>query len=169
MSSRIQSPRRRPRWLTLPLVWLALPFAWFWVCQQQRRILRDGRSLSDEERRDATAAGVVLPERIRLMVVAIVPTPGASLLRGLAAVTRFPLSPPAGMALGHGIYLDERVSDSRSTFVHECVHVAQYERLGGIRPFLRQYLEECLRESYWDSAMEAEANAVSARVCQRDC
>jgi hypothetical protein len=32
--------------------------------------------------------------------------------------------------------------------VHECVHNAQYEMLGGSFAFLRRYLRECTRDSY---------------------
>jgi hypothetical protein len=49
--------------------------------------------------------------------------------------------------------------------VHELVHVAQYETLGGILPFLRKYLFECLTMGYAASPLELEAIAVAARVC----
>jgi len=45
------------------------------------------------------------------------------------------------------------------------VHVAQYERSGGILPFLRRYLFECLTVGYSASPLELEAIAVTARVC----
>ncbi|HRJ72181.1 MAG TPA: hypothetical protein PLS03_08140 [Terrimicrobiaceae bacterium] len=47
---------------------------------------------------------------------------------------------------------------------HECVHTAQYERLGGFRPFLRQYLEECLAVGYDESPLELEAMMTSQRI-----
>ena len=37
------------------------------------------------------------------------------------------------------------------------VHTVQYDRLGGIRPFLRQYLTECLLHGYVGAPMEIEA------------
>ena len=46
---------------------------------------------------------------------------------------------------------------------HELVHVAQYERLGGIEPFLRQYLRECLTVGYDESALENEARSIVAQ------
>ena len=49
--------------------------------------------------------------------------------------------------------------------VHELAHSAQYERLGGILPFLRRYLFECLTVGYAAAPLEVEAIAVTARVC----
>ena len=51
--------------------------------------------------------------------------------------------------------------------MHELAHTAQYERLGGILPFLREYLFECLTSGYSEAPMEQEANEVAARVCGR--
>lgn len=157
--------RSRSAWLTTLLVWLALPPAWLWVWRHERRICHRGRTLTDREREDAAAAGVSRPEAIRLLLTRPVPTPGGPWLRCLGRITRFPMEPPAGMALGHGIYLDPVDARGRPTFVHECVHVAQYERLGGKWAFLRQYLEECIGDSYWGSEMEAEANRIADDVC----
>lgn len=156
---------RLPIWLVSPAVWLALLPAWLWVRLHERRILKKGRPLDEAELRDARHAGVRDPEAIRVLVSAPVPTPGSALLRHLARVTRFPLDPPLGMALGRGIYLDPRCAGNRLTLVHECVHIAQYETRGGPFAFLRRYLRECIRESYWAAPMEAEANQIAARIC----
>ncbi|MCB1076686.1 MAG: hypothetical protein KDM64_02560 [Verrucomicrobiae bacterium] len=157
--------RRLPWFLTAPLVWVSVLPAWWWLRRHEARILSLGRPLDDDEWHDAVSAGVRAPERIRVIVTSPLPTPGAALLKGLAKVTRFPLDPPLGMALGYGIYLDESVAENRSTFVHECVHVAQFETIGGRLKFLSRYLHECIGGSYWTSAMEAEANEMSAEIC----
>ena len=41
--------------------------------------------------------------------------------------------------------------------IHELAHVAQYERLGGFREFLKQYLEECINPGYPLGDLELEA------------
>jgi hypothetical protein len=160
---------RLPAWLVAPTVWLALFPAWLWVRLHERRILKKGRPLDEGELRDAREAGVRDPSAIRVLIAAPVPTPGSALLRCLGRITRFPMEPPMGMALGHGIYLDPRCAGSRLTMVHECVHIAQYETLGGPFAFLRRYLRECIRDSYWSAPMEAEANRIAARVCADTC
>jgi hypothetical protein len=45
------------------------------------------------------------------------------------------------------------------------VHTAQYERLGGIVPFLRKYLFECVTIGYPQAPMEQEAIRVAAQAC----
>lgn len=157
---------RPPKFLTDALVWLVLPLAHRWVRREERRILKAGRRLTAEERGDAVAAGVADPDTIRLIIISPLPSPGGLLLQSLGGATSFAVTAPVGMALGRGIYLHPRVANDRRTFLHECVHVAQYERLGGIRPFLRRYLTECLRDGYEDSAMEVEANQTANRICR---
>jgi hypothetical protein len=41
--------------------------------------------------------------------------------------------------------------------LHELTHVAQVERLGGLRPFLSEYLFQCMVHGYAGSAFEQEA------------
>jgi len=89
---------RVPSWLAKPFVWSVLPFAWWWARGHERKILREGRELTAEEKSDAAAAGVDDVESMRIRVIAPVPTPGGRLLRGAAMIARFPIHPPAGMA-----------------------------------------------------------------------
>ena len=49
---------------------------------------------------------------------------------------------------------------------HELAHTEQYERLGGIEPFLRQYLSECLTIGYPAAPMEQEAIAAARRLAR---
>jgi hypothetical protein len=41
---------------------------------------------------------------------------------------------------------------------HELAHVAQFERLGGIREFLKIYISQCLSQGYEKVSFETEAN-----------
>jgi len=67
--------------------------------------------------------------------------------------------------LQYGIFIRLDCWRDRALIAHELVHTAQYERLGGILPFLRQYLFECVTIGYPEAPMEQEAIAVAARVC----
>jgi hypothetical protein len=71
-----------------------------------------------------------------------------------------------GLTLGYGIYLRLDCRDNRLIIVHECVHIGQYERLGGIRPFLDIYLRECIDPGYPFGALEQEAILVSREICK---
>lgn len=142
------------------LVKLVLPYASWWVGRQERRILRDGVALSPEEKEWATDVGVGDVDKVRLLYIRVVPLPGTPVLNFFAELFKYPLS-PIGMAAGHGIFLNKDSRNDPSLLVHELVHVAQYERHGGIRPFLDQYLDECMRDGYWNAAMEHEARGAA--------
>ena len=62
-----------------------------------------------------------------------------------------------GMALRYGILIREEHWGDRRLLIHELAHVAQYERLGGFREFLKQYLEECINLGYPLGDLELEA------------
>lgn len=139
-----------------------------WVRQRQAQILRDGVALSQAQQRLAVMLGVRQADRVRLHATPRIPLPLPLFARTLAERTGW-LSPHiAGMTLGYGIALREDccrggVADAR-LLAHELVHVAQYERLGGINGFLRQYVRECLWPGYPRGALECEAHAAE-RTC----
>jgi len=72
------------------------------------------------------------------------------------------------MALGYGIYLCTRIeptsAEGRFTLAHEMGHVAQYEQLGGIAPFLVRFLTEILIDGYLASPLEIDADARAERA-----
>jgi len=61
------------------------------------------------------------------------------------------------MTLRYGIFIRQEHGGDRRLLVHELAHVAQYERLGGFREFLKQYLEECINPGYPLGDLELEA------------
>lgn len=147
------------------LVPLALPAAASWVEDQERVGLTTGCPLTRSEQADAAALGVCDPNRVRLVRVARMPLPGNGLLRRLARAAGV-LSPDgAGLCLRHAIFIREPFWRERRLVIHELVHTAQYERLGGVRPFLRRYVEECLTVGYLAAPMEREANEAVDRLC----
>ncbi len=56
--------------------------------------------------------------------------------------------------------------EDRYALVHECVHVGQHERLNGIRPFLNEYLRECVEPGYPFGHLEQEAIRVARDICK---
>jgi hypothetical protein len=142
-----------------------LPLAAAWATEQEREILRDGVSLSAGEIADACAIGVKEPERVRLLRIEVIPRPTQPQLRTACDAIDFLTPATRGLTLGHGIFIRSDCWEDRSLIVHELAHVAQYERLGGILPFLRRYLFECLTVAYSASPLELEAIATAARLC----
>lgn len=144
------------------LKWVIFPAVWLWAAQMERRALRNGRQLNRRETELARRAGVRHPDRIRVLVVDEMPTAGLPVMRRLAARWGLSMDGVIGLCLRYGIFLRRRPA-RLETFVHECVHTAQCERLGGLAAFLSRYLGECLENGYERAPMELEAE----RVCRR--
>jgi hypothetical protein len=127
--------------------------------------LHNGVPLSEKETGDARAIGVRSPDRVRLLQVEKIPRPSQPQLRAACDAIDFLTLATRGLTLGYGIVIRSDCWEDRPLVVHELAHVAQYERLGGILPFLRKYLFECLTMGYAASPLELEAIAAGARVC----
>ena len=144
---------------------ILLPLAAGWAAEQEQRILCDGVPLSGKEVSDACAIGVHEPNRARLLQVETIPRPTQPQLRAACDAIDFLTPATRGLTLGYGIFIRSDCWRDRSLIVHELVHVTQYERFGGILPFLRSYLYECLTVGYSASPLELEAITVAARIC----
>jgi hypothetical protein len=141
-----------------------LPLAVRWASQQEQKILRVGVALDESQRTDAHLMGVARPEKVRLLKVDQVPLPANRLLRWAAKRTKLISSDTAGMALRYGIFIRSDCWQKRRLIAHECVHTAQYERLGGIEEFLSLYLRECLEVGYPSGLLEREAFLKSQQI-----
>ncbi len=141
-----------------------IPLAARWAEKLERRILREGVPLTDEELADAIALGVREPARVRLLCLASVPTPDDFMLKSAAAAVQFLTPATRGLALRYGIFLRADCWRERGLIAHELAHTEQYERLGGIEPFLRQYLGECLTIGYPAAPMEQAAIAAAGEL-----
>ena len=142
-----------------------LPLAAQWATTQQQRVLCEGVPLSKHELADAKAIGVQDPERVRLLRVEAVPVPADPTLRAAAASINFLTAAPRGLALNYGIFVRNDHWRDRTLIAHELVHTAQFQRLGGILPFLQTYIFQCATVGYSNAPLELEAVATAARVC----
>ncbi|MBA3543889.1 MAG: hypothetical protein H0T83_05555 [Chthoniobacterales bacterium] len=141
-----------------------LPLAARWAEALEARLLREGVALSEEEQADALALGVREPERVRLLCLASVPTPDDLTLRAAAAAVQFLTPATRGLALRYGIFVRRDCWRDRRLIAHGLAHTAQYERIGGIEAFLRQYRTECLTIGYPAAPIEQEAIAAVGRL-----
>ena len=142
-----------------------LPLAAQWAAEQERHVLCEGVRLSEIELADAKAIGVRNPERVRLLRVDAVPIPADPMLRAAAASINFLNAAPRGLALDYGIFVRTDHWRDRALIAHELVHTAQFQRLGGILPFLQTYIFQCATVGYQNAPLELEAVATAARVC----
>lgn len=143
-----------------------LPLAVQWAAEQERRVLCEGVSLSKVELADARAIGVCNPERVRLLRVDSIPVPVHPMLRAAAASINFLTAAPRGLALDYGIFIRADYWRDRALIAHELVHTAQFQRLGGILPFLQTYIFQCATVGYPNAPLELEAFETAARICR---
>jgi hypothetical protein len=141
-----------------------LPLAVQWAERQENHILAAGVSLTAQEIDDAIAAGVRDHDRVRLLPVKSIPCPEDGPLHMACVAISFLTPATRGLTVGHGIFVRQDCWRNRALIAHELAHIAQYERLGGFTPFLRQYLIECLTVGYENSPLEREAVTVSAGI-----
>jgi len=134
-----------------------IPLAVAWAEAQERRILQHGLPLTAAQAVDARLVGVRYPDRVRLLPVVAISRPQDPVLKAAAEAAQMINPFTRGLTLRYGIYLRADEASDRYLIVHELAHTAQYERLGGFQPFLRQYIHECLTVGYYASPLELEA------------
>ena len=124
-----------------------------------------GQPLSPRNRQVGEAIGIRKPASVRVMVLSEIPLPGDPELRRLAEQNNLITSTTAGMTFGYGIVLKVR-SHNRHLIAHELGHVFQYERFGGIEPFLAAYIPEVVFPPYYPNGpLEQEAERLADIVC----
>ncbi len=148
---------------SLPLI---IPLAAAWCEKEEALMLKEGSILDESQTADARRAGVVHPDKIRVQQVEKLPeVDHADILFIAKQVGLFSAKSP-GLALGYGICLRLDAWNDRYAFVHQCVHVAQYERYGNIRAFLTDYIRECIDPGYPFGKLEQEAIIIAKDICK---
>jgi len=148
---------------TLPII---LPVVYAWAEKQESIILADGLALTEAQMADARRAGVICPEKIRLCRVEKLPEPENEDLMFMARQVGLFSVRSTSLNLGYGIWLLHDSWEDRKALVHECVHVSQHEKRGGLRPFLSEYLRECIDPGYPFGRMEQESLLVTKDICK---
>ena len=143
-----------------------LPIAYAWAEKQETIILLEGIPLSESQLADARKAGVLHPEKIRVVRVETLPQPENEDAMFVAKHIGLFSEKSVALTMGYGICIRHDFWEKRPVLVHECVHVAQYERLNGIRPFLSAYLRECVEPGYPFGRLEQEAILVARDICK---
>jgi hypothetical protein len=143
-----------------------MPLACAWAEKQEAVIMRDGVVLTANQILDAKQIGITAPERVRLRVVEKIPSPLHPLLRWAGRKTGLVSDSTIGLTLRYGIFIRSDHWGERRLVVHELAHTAQYERLGGFRPFLESYLLECITApGYPFGDLEQEAKSIEYDLC----
>jgi len=143
-----------------------LPVAHAWAEKQELIMIEHGTPLTEPQLVDARRAGVAQPEKIRVVRVESLPQPEDEDVMFIARHIGLFSPRSVGITVGYGICLRHGFWEDRAVLVHECVHVMQYEKLNGIRPFLNVYLRECVEPGYPFGRLEQEAILISRDICK---
>ncbi|MCX6354023.1 MAG: hypothetical protein NTZ78_03845 [Candidatus Aureabacteria bacterium] len=133
-----------------------------WAEAQQHHILSTGLALDTVQSADAKRIGVTHPERVRLLEVSEMPSPEDPIFIEIVERARLIAPDIEAITVGYGIYIHSGYWGVRSLVAHELVHVAQVEKLGGIRQFYEHYMGECVQYGYPNGPMEQEAMKMEA-------
>ena len=142
-----------------------LPLVVEWAEAKEKVILEHSTDLSPPYMEEAKSVGVKYPERVRIYEVPQIPIPKHPILRAAIEATQLISQTTIGISLRYGIFIHNNFSKDRYTIVHELVHTMQCEKLGGLDPFLRKYLWECIEIGYPESPLEQEAVRIASEVC----
>lgn len=129
-----------------------------WAEQQASVIAANGKPLAGDELMMVHKAGVVRPELIRIMPVAIVPLPDDPLLRQWAKQLGVFGHGAIGLTIGYGIYIREGCR-SLQVLSHEFRHVYQFEQAGSVAVGVQRYLEQLIEFGYHNAPLELDARS----------
>jgi len=137
-----------------------------WAEREEAKALRAGTPLDVTQLADAARIGVAYASRIRLQRVDRMPWPLPR--RAADFLERRGVIPAriAGLTLRYAIFIREDSWADCRLLAHELAHTAQYERLGGFRPFLTRYLEEWWTAGYPHGELEREARRAAHDIRQ---
>lgn len=119
-----------------------LPIAIQWAEEKYEILMKRGVKLNPADMEDARLAGIQHPERVRVLYLHQIPRPSLGLLKLANDMMHLVTNESTGLPISYGIYIREDCCSKRQYLLHEMVHVAQSEKLGGIGPFFTQYLTE---------------------------
>jgi hypothetical protein len=134
-----------------------------WAEGMERQAMENGVALDSAQWRNALRVGVQRPEKVRIMYVDELPRPNTELTL-LAREIGILTNKTEGMTFGYGIYMKNDLPDSKRRLIHQLVHCGQYERLGDMRMFIREYVQCCLDFGYAQSPYEMEAEARTQEI-----
>ena len=147
-----------------------LPIAHEWAKVQEAFILAHGSPLTEEQTADAHRVGVRDSSRIRVLVVDRIPLPDNVALADAARRAQIITSASTGVAIGHAIMIRADRWGDRELLLHNLVHVAQCERVGGLQQWVHDYL--CDRRSspiFTCGVFEEEARNLAREICAGVC
>jgi len=144
-----------PSYHTLHKVNALMPRAVKWYSDVEKSLRSQGRALTKAETVEAKSLGVKMPDLIRVVVLDKFPEPDKH-----ASGDHF----EGARAMGNIIMIKPRHKNDSTVLCHELVHIAQKDRMGGLKEFLKQYAIEREVLGYSRSLLETEAYALQHEI-----
>lgn len=141
------------------------PLALDWVKQQEQLILQKGIRLCESQIEDARQVGVLCPEKIRILGVDTIPFPSHPELQKAAVQIGVLSHSENSVTFGNGICIRNQFFKNRYLLIYEMVMIRRQEELGGLGPFLREYLTQCLQRGSNNTPMDTEAYKIAEQIC----
>jgi len=143
-----------------------LPVAYDWAKKQEEFVLAHGRPLGTTQMWDAKLAGVHDTDRIRVLVVDRIPLPEDPKLAEAARRTRIISEDTRCMGFGHALIIRGDAWNDRELILHNLIHIAQCERSGGLKNWVRQYLVDRTNcPNFTLGELEEEARRIAHQIC----
>ena len=134
-----------------------IPDAITWAEAISWNAQKNGVALNPRWVQLAEAVGVQQPDKIRIYAVQEIPRPGNVELAKKAAQVGLLGPTIRGLTLGYSVIVLGVHQNNPRVLAHEFRHVYQYEQVGSLEGFLREYLQQIITVGYWNSAMECDA------------
>ena len=134
-----------------------IPDAITWAEAISWNAQKNGVALNPRWVQLAEAVGVQQPDKIRIYAVQEIPRPGNVELAKKAAQVGLLGPTVRGLTLGYSVIVLGVHQNNPRVLAHEFRHVYQYEQVGSLEGFLREYLQQIITVGYWNSAMECDA------------
>lgn len=142
------------------------PPAVAWVRLQERLILKRGVPLSKSQMADAQRLEIRHPERIRIYLNGLVPFPIHPGLQQAVVEIGILGNTVKAACFGYGIWLHSDYHDNRYLLASELALLARHEKMGGIEPFLRVYLKQCVEYGSSLCPIALNAHELADCICQ---
>jgi hypothetical protein len=143
-----------------------LPLALQWARNVEKFVLRHGSPLPKRQVADARQVGVKDISRVRVLAVDRMPLPEEPELAEATCRTQIITNSCRAIAIGHAIVIRANAWGDRELFVHQLVHVAQCERSGGLKQWVREYLVDRVNcPKFSIGSLEREARETAREIC----
>lgn len=146
-----------------------LPFAYEWAKTQEEFVLAKGVPLGPRHTADARQAGVDEISRIRLLVVDRIPPPENEELALIASRMGIITEDTRCMGFGYALVVRADAWNDRELILHNLIHIAQCERTGGLKQWIRCYLTDRTScANFTIGSLEQEARRLAREICSAD-